>query len=197
VSDPLNDVYQIEGSVLDVYEGAPFWFDGPAAESGSTSVTVWLIDKGEIAGVGVSDTAVITITTRECGPGNPRARRLILVEEEAAPEVVRWVVDAFQGRLGGPLAELAALAGEDVGFYQVPINYRLDESRSLVSVPDKVKVQAAGRAIPPSHPAGSSAPWRRGWIGRGARVNVEVPEFEMVFTLRESRAVRGSFRFAS
>lgn len=197
LSQEKNNVYQLEGSVLDVYEGVPFWLEGPAAESGSTSVTVWLIDKGEIAGVGVSDTAVITITTKEPGPGKTRARRLILVEEEAAPEVVRWVVDAFQGRLGGPLAGLAALAGEQVGFYQVPINYRLDESKSSVSVPDKVKVQAAGRAIPPSHPAGSAGPWLRGWIGSGAEVNVEVPEFEMVFTLRESRAVRGAFRFAS
>lgn len=196
MSDPFNNVYRLEGSVLDVYEGVPFWFEGPGAESGSTSVTVWLIDKGEIAGVGVSDTALITITTKESRPGT-RARRLILVEEEAAPEIVRWVVDAFQGRLGGPLAQLAALAGEDVGFYQVPINYRLDESTSLVSVPKKVKVKAGGRAIPPSHPAGSSAPWRRGWIGSGTQVKVEVPEFEMVFTLRESRAVRGMFRFAS
>lgn len=196
-SESMNDVYRLEGSVLDVYEGVPSWFEGPSAQTGSTSVTVWLIDKGEIAGVGISDTAVITVTTRESGPGKGRGRSLILVEEEAAPEVVRWVVDAFQGRLGGPLAHLAALAGEHLGFYQVPINYRLDESRISVSVPDKVKVRAAGRAIPPSHPAGSSAPWRRGWIGSGAEVDVEVPEFEMVFTLRDSRAVRGAFRFAS
>lgn len=197
LSQEKNNVYQLEGSVLDVYEGVPFWLEGPAAESGSTSVTVWLIDKGEIAGVGVSDTAIITITTKEPGPGKTNGRRLILVEEEAAPEVVRWVVDAFQGRLGGPLARLAALAGEQVGFYQVPINYRLDETRSSVSVPEKVKVRAAGRAIPQSHPAGSAGPWRSGWIGSGAEVNVEVPEFEMVFSLRESRAVRGAFRFAS
>lgn len=188
--------YNLEGSVLDVYEGVPFWYDGPGGEVGSSSVTAWLIDKGEISGTEVSDTALITITTREPGEES-KGRRLILVDEYARPEVVRWILDAFQGRMGGPLARLAALAGEQVGFYQVPINYRLEESKSSLSVPDKIKVQATGRRIPDSHPAGSTAPWRRGWIGSGEEASVEVPEFQMVFTLGRSRAVRGAFRFAS
>ncbi|CAN5844087.1 hypothetical protein BH23ACT12_BH23ACT12_13860 [soil metagenome] len=191
----MSETYHMEGSVLDVYQGVPFWFEGPGGEVGSTSVTAWLIDKAEIAGIGVSDTAVITITIRV--PGNTDSRRLILVEEEAAPEVVRWVVDAFQGRLGGPLARLAALAGEQVGYFQVPINYRLEETKSSLSVPDKVKVLASGRRIANFHPAGSGAPWRRGWIGNAAEVSVEVPEFEMVFHLHRSRVVRGAFQFAS
>lgn len=192
-----GESYRLEGSVLDVYEGVPFWYDGPGDQAGSSSVTAWLIDKGEIAGIGVSDTALVTITTKAPGAGASTARRLILVDEEARPEVVRWVLDAFQGRLGGPLGRLAALAGEQIGFYQVPINYRLEEAKSTLSVPDKVKVQATGRRIPDSHPAGSASPWRRGWIGAGEEARVEFPEFQMVFSLGPSRAVRGAFRFAS
>lgn len=197
MSAGIENEYRLEGSVLDVYEGVPFWFDGPGREQGSTSVTAWLIDKGEIAGIGVSDTALVTINTKVPCAGGVEGRRLILVEEEAAPEVVRWVVDAFQGRLGGPLARLASLAGDHIGFYQVPINYRLDESKSFLSVPDKVTVRAAGRRIPESHPAGSAGPWWRGWIGQGDEVSVEVPEYQMVFSLGRARAVRGGFRFAS
>ncbi|MEX0790272.1 MAG: DUF1326 domain-containing protein [Actinomycetota bacterium] len=191
----VRDTYHLEGSVLDVYEGVPFWFDGPGSEAGSMSVTAWLIDKGEIAGIGVSDTAVVTITTRT--PGGSGSRRLILVEEEAAPEAVRWVVDAFQGRLGGELGRLAGLAGEHVGYYQVPINYRLEDSKASLSVPGKVRVLAGGRRIENSHPAGSAAPWRRGWIGNASVVQVEVPEFQMVFDFQRSRVVRGMFKFAS
>ena len=193
----MAETYTLEGSVLDVYEGVPFWLDGPGGQVGSTSVTAWLIDKGEIAGIGVSDTAVVTITTKASGGRGGDGRRLILIEEEAAPEVVRWVVDAFQGRLGGPLARLAELSGRQIGYYQVPINYRLEESKSSLSVPEKVKVQASGRRIPDSHPAGSSAPWRRGWIGNAGEVNVRVPEYSMVFNLHQSRVVRGNFRYAS
>lgn len=188
--------YCLKGLALDVYEGVPFWYEGPGRQVGSSSVTTWLIDKGEISGTGVSDTALITIATRDPGP-DPNPRRLILMDEDARPEVVRWLLDAFQGRLGGPLARLAALAGEEIGFYQVPINYRLDESRSSISVPDKLKVQASGRRIPDSHPAGSASPWSRGWIGSGVEASVEVPEFGMVFAMRRPRAVRGAFRFAS
>lgn len=191
----VRETYYLEGSVVDVYEGVPFWFEGPGGQVGSTSVTAWLIDKGEIAGVGVSDTVIITITARV--PGGTDSRRLILIDEDAAPEVVRWVVDAFQGRLGGPLARLAALAGEHLGHFQVPINYRLEETRSSLSVPDKLRVLAAGRRIDNSHPAGSAAPWRRAWIGNAADVSVEVAEFQMVFHLQSSRVVRGAFKFAS
>jgi hypothetical protein len=196
VSIQIDNVYYLEGTVVDVYQGAPFWYRGEGREGGSTSVTTWLIDKGEVAGIGVSDTAVITVTTR-AGEDSGEGQRLILVDEDAAPEVVRWVVDAFQGRLGGPLAELAELAGKDLGFYQVPINYRLDEKRSFVSVPSMLKVQAAGRRIPESHPAGSAAPWRRCWIGEGSGVEVSVPEHDLNLVLPQTRAVRGGFRFAS
>lgn len=197
MSNQIENVYYLEGTVLDVYRGVPFWYQGDGREAGSTSVTTWLIDKGEVAGIGVSDTAVITVTTKTPEAGGMRSQRLILIDEDAAPEVVRWVVDAFQGRLGGPLADLADLAGEHIGFYQVPINYRLDEKRSMISVPAKLKVQVAGRRIPESHPAGSAAPWRRCWIGRGSDVEIRVPEHGMVFVLPEARAVRGAFRFAS
>ena len=110
--------------------------------------------------------------------------------------MVRRIVDAFQGRLGVPLRRLAALSGTQLGFYQVPINYRLGDSRSSVSVPDKVKVVTSGRPIP-WHPAGSAAPWERRWIGRASEVNVGLPEFDMVFGLPQARAVRGCFQFAS
>jgi hypothetical protein len=195
VSIQIDNVYHLEGTVVDVYRGAPFWYRAGDRAGDSTSVTTWLIDKGEVAGIGVSDTAVITVTSRTGAGG--AGQRLILVDEDAAPEVVRWVVDAFQGRLGGPLAELAELAGTDVGFYQVPINYRLDEKRSFVSVPSMLKVNASGRRIPESHPAGSAAPWRRCWIGEGSGVEVSVPAHGLDLVLPRTRAVRGGFRFAS
>lgn len=197
MSVPVENSYRLEGSVLDVYSGVPFWFQGSGSHAESISVTTWLIDKGEVAGIGISDTPVVTITTKAPEAGLMKCRRLILVEEEAAPEVVRWVVDAFQGRLGGPLGRLAALSGDQVGFYQVPINYRLEETRSGVSVPDKLKVATSGRRIPEWHPAGSAGPWQRNWIGRGSQVSVRIPEFDMVFELPETRAVRGYFRLGS
>ncbi|HEX2052802.1 MAG TPA: DUF1326 domain-containing protein [Actinomycetota bacterium] len=187
--------YRLQGTVLDAYAGAPFWLDGKAGDAGSVAVTSWLIDDGHVAGIGVSGTPLITVTTKTGAGAARRSRRLLLIDEDAPPEVVRWVVDAFQGRLGGRLADLASLSGEQVGFYQVPINYRLEETRSTIAVPDMLKVVATGRPIPASHPAGSAAPWRSNWIGDGTDLQVEVPDFGMVFRRPRARVVRGSFRF--
>lgn len=191
----MDNRYRIQGAVLDVWSGTPFWMD--SGDGSSVSVTCWLIDEGEVAGIAVAGTPVVAVSTKASGPEGRRSRRLILMEEEAPPEVIRWVLDAFQGRLGGPLCALAGLTGDQIGFYQVPISYRLDEERSSLTVPDMVKVVASGRRIPEWHPAGSAAPWRRNWLGRGSQVWVEVPEFGMEFTVPEAKAERGSFRFAS
>lgn len=195
MSVALDNSYLLEGSVLDVHRGYPLWFRDGDRRRSSTSVTAWLIDSGEIAGTSVSGTAVVLVATHQPGPGGPEARCLLLVDEEAAPEVVRWVVDAFQGRLGGPLGELAGRAGDQIGYYQVPISYRIDDSRAAVSITDKLKVAVKGRPISRWHPAGSAAPWQHNWIGSPAQVCVRVPEFGMEFELTGARAVRGSFRF--
>lgn len=185
----------LEGLVLDVYSGLPFWFESEDGQD-STSVTTWLIDKGEVAGIEINDTVVITVVRKLTDPGF-RAERLLLVDEDAAPEVVRWLVDAFQGRLGGPLAQLAARTGDQIGYYQVPINYRIDDALMTVSAPPNLKVQATGRRIPRSHPAGSGAPWKRCWIGEDCEMLAKFPGHRLEFDLVRARAVRGSFRFAS
>lgn len=195
MTEGMEGRYLVEGSVLDVWSGAPFWLDNGAGSS--VSVSFWVIDEGKVAGTEVAGTSVLTVTTKSSGGSGLDRRRLLLIDEEAPPEVVRWLVDAFQGRLGGPLGELACLSGDQIGFYQVPINYRVDDNRSSVTVPEMVRVVASGRRIPEGHPAGSAAPWRRFWLGKGSEVTVGVPEFGMEFALTGARAERGRFRFAS
>lgn len=175
----------------------PSWYRGPGSGSGAASVTTWVIDRGEVAGIEVGGTAVVVVETRGAGGTGPNSRKLILLQEDAAAEVVRWLVDVFQGRLGGPLASLGDVAGPRAGYYQVPISYRMDENRCRVAVPGKLAVCAAGRPVPVSHPAGSAAPWRHGWIGTGRQVRVRIPEHGMSLDLAPARAVRGEFRLCS
>ncbi len=191
----MQESYSLSGTVFDVHEGLPFWVEHKPGMGGSCSVTTWLIARGQIGGVDVSDMVVVTIWMQSDNGASRRARRLILVEEEASPERVRWVVDAFHGRLGGPLGDLAERVGKELGFYLVPIDYRLEESRITISVPHKVRVVAAGRKIPESHPACSGGPWLRRWSGKADQVLVNVPEHELVWNLPQSRALGGAFRF--
>jgi hypothetical protein len=113
--------YQLEGNVLTV-----------KGTSGST--TAWWLAEGEVAGVDVSGLVVVSLLAG--------GRRLLLIDERVAPEQLRSLLDAFQGRLGGPLAGLAADVAEEAGCFQVPVSYEEERGRTRVSVTRKVDLVA-------------------------------------------------------
>lgn len=137
---PPETGYILEGSVLEAPPEARYRATG--ADGPELSVAAWQIGRGHINGVNVSRQIVLVVWTGEA--------RLILVDERTTPEQVLALLDAFGGKLGGPLAERALQVAEDIGFSQVPINYRLDGSRGMVSIPQRFRLafrlDAAGRA---------------------------------------------------
>src|SRR5579864_9025557 len=73
------------------------------------------IDKGEINGIDVSGLTYVQVVKI---PGNvlvPKSwKRVTYVDGKATPEQRKAVLDAFHGRLGGPLADLNGLIGQDI-----------------------------------------------------------------------------------
>src|SRR5205807_9633989 len=65
-------------------------------------------------------------------------KEVVFVDESATPEQVQALTDAFQGRLGGPLADMAGLVSEFIGPYQVPIEHELVEGKGNVTVGAKI-----------------------------------------------------------
>jgi hypothetical protein len=84
---------------------------------------------GQVGGVEVSGLVVVSVGDRT----RERARQLLLVEERAGPEQLRWLRDAFQGCLGGPLRDLAAPGAAELDFCQVPLACRLEEHAQTIS----------------------------------------------------------------
>ena len=102
--------------------------------------------------------------------------RVILVDEWTTPEQVLALLDAFGGKLGGLLAERALQAAEDIGFSQVPIRYRLDGSRGMISIPQRFRLAFRLDAASRAHASGI-------WI--------DMPEHGLV---RSCRGVAASYR---
>jgi hypothetical protein len=202
-----RDGYLLTGTMLEVYTPAPFWAANGSRRAGGSSVSAWLLDEGYVAGTVVSGITVVTVRLSSRRP-EEHGGRLILIDEEAHPEQVRWILDALQGRLGGPLAEAAALlpAGapdpasvKALGFYQVPINYRYQQRSAMVEVPKMLRVVAAGADL-----EGLSAGDRAGraadrlcpeWRGRATEAIVDIADLRLRGDLTGCAAVRGSFRF--
>src|SRR6059036_3358542 len=109
-------VYQLEGTLLEACSCGilcPCWV-GEDPDGGSCDAFVaYHFDRGEINGVDVSGLSFVQIVRI---PGNVLApgswRRVIFVDDRATDEQLGAIVDAYEGRLGGPLADLAGLIDE-------------------------------------------------------------------------------------
>jgi hypothetical protein len=160
------------------------------------SLTVWKIERGCINGVEVQNSIVVALTYRGLLP--EASVRVVLLEEEATPEQTLALVDGFQGRLGGPLAELADQAAIDRdGFAQVPIKGWLAREGSAVWVPDRLHVFVSfgpvfRRPQPPARPGPG-----RTEAGTAFDVRVELPEYGLRWQGQDAPATYRSFCFAA
>jgi hypothetical protein len=75
-------------------------------------------------------------------PGNMldgNIRKLVYLDRNASLEQLEALRDAFEGRLGGPLAELAALDGERLGVFQADIEVEVKKGKGRIAVSGKLR----------------------------------------------------------
>lgn len=122
-------VYNLQGTLLEACSCdviCPCWV-GENPDKGSCDAFVaYHYERGEINGVDVSGLSMIMLAQI---PGNvltPKSWKLIvLVDEKATDEQVQALTDAYTGKLGGPLADLAQLVGEIVALERIPITHNV------------------------------------------------------------------------
>jgi hypothetical protein len=170
---------------------------GEPGAGGCAGVTGWRLSRGEIRGVDVAGLAYLTLDA--AGDAAGMVRRVILVDERATPEQVWALLDAIQGRLGGPLADLAATVAEELGAYQVPIDWGLVAHAGTVAIPGRVKIVVAPAASKPDmrtalRDARCRAP--PGSMCRPIRVveaAVSVPEHGLLWSCQDRDGISGEF----
>jgi len=100
----------------------PCWIGEDPDHGTCDSVNAYGLDRGTIAGVEVGGLAFANICQI---PGNvltPGSWRVVsFISEQADDDQFDAIADAFGGRLGGPLADLAGLVGEVVAVERAPI----------------------------------------------------------------------------
>jgi len=124
--------YVIAGSVLE-------------ATNAGRALAVWRISAGRVNGVDVSDQVIVTF---DDGTAPKGGGGVMLLDEAATPEQALALVDAFSGRLGGPLADLVGPQSRDRSFAQVPLHCRIHGGVVAVLVPGRLRLVAGidGRA---------------------------------------------------
>jgi hypothetical protein len=160
------------------------------------------IDKGEINGVDVSG---LTYVQAVKIPGNvlvPKSwKRVTYVDAKATPEQRKAILDAWHGRLGGPLADLNGLIGKDIAVHDSPIDHRLTGGAGTITVGDKIHATMApyksayGTVTTLRDSIFSTIANSPAYVSKATEHVVNIPEHGMVWTFKDRNAIQGDFHF--
>ena len=139
--------YAVEGRVLEVCTCkvlCPCWVGAdPDGDGTCDSIIGWYVDRGAVDGVDVSDRCLCLSVHI---PGNILAgkwRAALLVDDRCDDGQLCALLDVFTGRLGGPIADLAALIGEVVAVERVPITFTVADGKGRISIGTIVEADMA------------------------------------------------------
>src|ERR671915_103601 len=144
-----------------------FSFDHGATYDRCRVTLVFSIADGEVEGTDVSglNVAAIADTPKVMSDGNWRLG--VFIDEKASDEQAEKLLGVFSGQLGGPMAALAPLIGENLGVERAPIEVHEEGLRHSVRIGDAVDFEVEdvvpfgvesgepARLVGIFHPAGS------------------------------------------
>lgn len=148
-------------------------------------VLVFHVDSGEVDGVDVSGLTVAAVgdTPKVMSDGDWRLG--VLIDDAASDEQAEKLGGVFSGALGGPMAALAPLIGENLGAERVSMEFTSEGGRHSVSLGDMGRVEVEDivpfgvesgepvRMVGIFHPAGSEVTLGKGGDSRVSAFGVE------------------------
>jgi hypothetical protein len=196
-------VYDLEGTLLEACSCGilcPCWV-GEDPDGGSCDAFLaYHFDRGTIRGVDVSGLSLVK-TVRI--PGNvltPRSwRQVIFVDDRATDEQLEAIVAAYQGELGGPLADLAGLIGETLDIKRAPIRHEIVDGTGVLSVGDVLSSAmepyrgADGMITTLRDSLFSTVPGSPAWVGKASTHTVNLPQYGMVWSFENRNAIQADY----
>ena len=196
--------YRLEGKLLEVCTCnviCPCWV-GADPDNGTCEGTLsWHFDKGEIDGVDVSG---LTLAILCHIPGNilkGNWRAVVFVDEKASPQQEEAILNAFTGKLGGPIAEFAQLIGEVVAVERVPITFEVEKGKGRLRIGSAVTADvepfqgATGRDTTLHDTAFSSIPGSPAYVGKAPVYKARSQVLGLDIDIHDHNAVQGTFLF--
>jgi hypothetical protein len=199
--------YQLEGSLLEVCTCkviCPCWVGEDPDGGECEGVMAWHIDRGTVDGVDVSGHTFALLAHL---PGNVLKgnwKVTIYIDDKATPEQREALLNAWTGKLGGPLADQAQLIGEVVAVEQAPITFNVEGGKGTLvigTVAEAVMAPyqgATGMTTTLNESIFSNIPGSPAWVAKASKYVRKSSQFGLKdIDLQGHNAIQGSFRFAA
>ena len=195
--------YQLEGTLLEVCSCdvlCPCWIGEDPDGGTCDSFLAYNFDKGTIRGVDVSG---LTLVSAVKIPGNVFDgdwRQLMLIDDRATEEQADAIQDAFTGKLGGPLADLAALVGEVVAVERAPISHHIVEGGGRLNVGDKIECATHpykgpdGSTTTLNNSIFSTVPGSPAYVAMADSQRIDLPEHGYQWSYENKNAIQSDWK---
>jgi hypothetical protein len=203
-SKPATKTYTLTGTLLEACSCRTLcrcWIGEDPDDGACDAFNAYHIDKGEINGVDVSGLTYLQVVKI---PGNvlvPKSwKRVTYVDAKATEAQRKAILDAWHGRLGGPLADLNGLIGEDIAIEFAPIEHKLVGGEGTITVGNKIHATMApyksgyGTATTLRDSIFSTIAGAPAYVSKATEHVVNIPEHGMVWTFKDRNAIQGDFR---
>ena len=194
--------YQFEGTLLEVCSCdtlCPCWIGEDPDQGTCQSVVAYNLNKGTIRGVDVSGLTLVGVVDI---PGNileGNWRQLVYIDDSASDEQAEALLDAFSGKLGGPLADLAQLVGDRIGVERVPISHEIVDGAGTLKIGDKVDCSMHpyrgpdGSTTTLNNSIFSTVPGSPAYVAKADHQRIDIPEYNLQWSYEGKNAIQSDW----
>lgn len=196
--------YHLEGQLLEVCSCkaiCPCWVGQDPDDGKCDGTLAWHMEKGTINGVDVSGRTIALICAI---PGNilkGGIRAAAYIDDGATDAQQDALLQVYTGKLGGPVANIAALVGEVVGVQRIPITFDIKTGKGTLRIGSDVTAQieplvgAHGEPTELSHSIFSTIPGSPVYLATAPDYRLKQPSLGLDLHLQGHSAAQGGFRF--
>jgi hypothetical protein len=204
VGEGTGTIYALEGSLIEACScnvNCPCWI-GEDPDLGSCyAIVAYGIERGQIRDLDVSGLNLVLICII---PGNVLAGNwqvAAFVDERGTEDQRNALLEAFTGKLGGPLGDLwEALIGEVKGVEFAPINHQVEGGAGKLSIPGLVETEMEpyrgpdGSITTLQNSVFSTVPGSPAWIAKASVNRVNLPKYGMEWEYAGRNAIQSEWK---
>jgi hypothetical protein len=204
LGEETRAAYSLQGSLIEACScnvNCPCWIGEDPDLGECFAIVAYGLDRGEIRGVDVSGLNLVLICHI---PGNVLAGNwqvVAIVDERGSEEQRNAMIEAFTGKLGGPLADLwEALIGEVKGVEFLPISHEVEDGKGSLRIGDVVETDMEpyrgpdGSITTLQNSVFSTVPGSPAWIAKAGVNRVDLGRYGMSWEYSGRNAIQSEWK---
>lgn len=204
LDEQTGTVYSLEGTLIEACScnvNCPCWIGEDPDLGECFAIIAYGIERGQVGETDVSGLNLVLVCHI---PGNVLAgnwRIVALVDERGSEEQRDALLNAFTGKLGGPLGDLwTALIGEVKGVEFVPIEHEVVDGAGSLRIPGLVETDMEpyrgpdGSVTTLQNSVFSTVPGSPAYLAKARVSRVELPQYEMKWEYEGRNAIQSEWK---